>query len=82
MLKIGVLLVSITSIIVLPLLCHAARWPNPDAQCPTDSVINATCSCHDDGEEKRISCVSDVYKSPDGNKESGNYGLFLLMFGN
>ena len=72
MLKVLVLqFISINALIVLT-LCHKAKWPAPGGICPTDSVINAKCSCEEISKyEKIFSCSSYSNSSSDGDRKSG-----------
>ena len=41
------------------------KWPKEGALCPTDQVINATCSCKTQDDEEILSCQSDM-ETPSG----------------
>ena len=42
-----------------------SRWPKEGALCPTDQVINGTCSCEEKDDEEILSCLSNS-ENPSG----------------
>ena len=49
-------------------------WPKEGALCPTDQVINATCSCDEKDDEEILSCSSN------SENPSGTYFYFNILF--
>ena len=49
-------------------------WPKEGALCPTDQVINATCSCEEKDDEEILSCSSN------SENPSGTYFISIFCF--
>ena len=51
---------AVISILFVSCLCkEESRWPKDNGLCPVDQVVNATCSCVENDEEKTFSCHSE-----------------------
>ena len=51
---------AVISTLFVSCLCkEELRWPKNNGLCPVDQVVNATCSCEENDEEKTFSCLSE-----------------------
>ena len=77
-----IVLVSLTSVFIHSTLCEDTRWPNTDGFCPVDQLLNATCKCDDNEDEKKLSCVSNLHNLANGNQKPGNYQNLRTLINN